>query len=89
MIAKIEQKEVTKMTDFNLDRDEAIVLESDEVLRLKQDGDYDELDHVVLTNKRLYGSYEKGTGFFTKSNTKFYIWPLSDIKVINGQAQVQ
>ena len=29
------------MTDFNLDRDEAIVLESEEVLRLKQDGDYD------------------------------------------------
>ena len=77
------------MTNLNLDRDEAIVLESEDVLRLKQDGDYDELDHVVLTNKRLYGSYEKGTGFFTKSNTEFYIWPLSDIKVINGQAQVQ
>ena len=43
------------MTNLNLDRDEAIVLESEDVLRLKQDGDYDELDHVVLTNKRLYG----------------------------------
>lgn len=77
------------MTDFNLDRDEAIVLESDEVLRLKQDGDYDELDHVVLTNKRLYGSYEKSIGLFKKSSTEIYTWPLSDIKIINGQAQVQ
>lgn len=77
------------MTNLNLDRDEAIVLESEEVLRLKQDGDYDELDNVVLTNKKLYGSYKKGLGLFKKSNTELYAWPLSDIKIINGQAQAQ
>lgn len=77
------------MTNFTLDRDEAIVLESEEVLRLKQDGDYDELDNVVLTNKKLYGSYKKGIGLFKKSNTELYTWLLSDIKIINGQAQVQ
>ena len=67
----LEQKGVIKMTNLNLDRDEAIVLESEEILRLKQDDDYDELDHVVLTNKKLYGSYEKSNGLFKKALRNF------------------
>lgn len=77
------------MTDLSFDRDEAIVLESEEVLRLKRDGDYDELDDVILTNKKIYGSYEKSTSLFKERSLELYTWSLSDIKIINGQAQVQ
>lgn len=80
------------MTNLSLDRDEAIVLECEYVYWLNRDsdgdGEYEEIDTFVLTNKRLYCSYEKDNGLFKQNTTELRVWSLSDIKIINGQAQV-
>lgn len=75
------------MVDLDLDIDEAIVLENNNVTWASRD--YITIDNLVLTNKRLYCSYKKSNGLFKKSTDELCSFNLSDIKIINGQAQAQ
>lgn len=75
------------MVDLNLDIDEAIVLENSDVIWASRE--YISIDNLVLTNKRLYCLYQKSNGLFKKATNEIRSFNLSDIKIINGQAQVQ
>lgn len=72
---------------IDLDIDEAIMLENSDTMWASRE--YISIDNLVLTNKRLYCLYQKSNGLFKKATDELCAFNLSDIKIINGQAQVQ
>jgi|LSQX01.3.fsa_nt_gb RNA polymerase subunit RPABC4/transcription elongation factor Spt4 len=75
------------MIDLNLDFDEGIVLETSEAIWVSRKDK--KLDGFVLTNKNIYCSYKQSTVLFSKPTVELVKLPLSDIKIINNQSQVQ
>lgn len=75
------------MASLNLDFDEGILLSGEDVIWVSRDFEY--LDDFLLTNKRLYCTYEKSNGLFKKPTEETCILSLSDIKMLNGQPLVQ
>lgn len=44
---------------------------------------------LVLTNKRIYGVYQKNNGIFKKTTEEMMELQLADIKIVNGQLMVK
>lgn len=76
------------MADLNLAYDEGIILESELNDVFWMTKDLVRLQKLYLTNKNLYLTYKKSNGLFSKSTDEMIKWPLSDIKIINGQPMV-
>lgn len=75
------------MVNLNLDDNEGIILQSEDVTWVTRN-DLD-LENFVLTNKKLYCTYEKSNGVFKKPTKELCVLSLSDIKTYNGQAFIQ
>ncbi|MCI8530822.1 MAG: zinc-ribbon domain-containing protein [Lachnospiraceae bacterium] len=75
------------MTSITFEHDENVILESEDVSWISRDGE--NIDRFVLTNKRLYCAYKKSNGLFKKATNELSVFLLTDIRIINGQVQVQ
>lgn len=75
------------MFEYNLDYDEGVILENEDVIWASRSNL--NLDTFALTNKKLYCIYRKSNGIFKKPAKECGVLPLSDIKIINGQAMVR
>lgn len=75
------------MVNINFDYDERVVLETTDVMWVSRQ--YKKISRLVLTNKRLYCICEGKNGFFQKPTSEFFVFPLFDIRIVNGCAQIQ
>lgn len=75
------------MTSITFEHDENVILESEDVSWISRDGE--NIDRFVLTNKRLYCEYKKSNGLFKKATNELCVFLLTDIRIIDGQVQVQ
>lgn len=75
------------MRDINIGYDGHVILQSENVSWVSRG--IDNIDMLVLTNKKLYCAYKRSNGLFKKATNELCEFSLVDIKIINGQAQVQ
>ncbi len=75
------------MVNLNLEQDEGILLQSSEILFYGEIDEETEIDELLLTNKNLICVIDKSIGLFKSEKVAKKI-PLTDIKVVDGQAQI-
>lgn len=74
------------MVGLRIEYDEEIFAEASGVRWLFKLGNMNQyFDILVLTNKRIYGVYQKGNGLFKKPSEEMMELRLADIKITNGQ----
>lgn len=75
------------MVNLNLEVDEYIVLESEDAIWNSRD--YQDIDNLLLSNKKLYCFFKKSNGLFKKATDELCVFSLDEIKIIDGKAIVQ
>lgn len=77
------------MVGLQIGYDEEILAECSDVQWVSKLDNIDQcFDMLVLTNKRVYGVYQKSNGLFKKSSEEMMELQLADIKISNGQPMV-
>lgn len=74
------------MTDLNLNNDESIVLEAEDVQKIGQQNE--RVVEMYLTNQNLIHVIQTKNGLFSKPTKEIIKIPLNEIKIINGEVQV-
>lgn len=75
------------MINLHLDLDERILLSEEEATWVSRDFEY--LDELLLTNKKLYCTFEKSNGLFKKPSEETCVLSLADIKLLDGQPLIR
>lgn len=77
------------MVGLQIGHDEEIIAECSNVRWVSKLENIDQyFDTLVLTNKRVYGVYQKSNGLFKKTSEEMMELSLADIKISNGQPLV-
>ena len=77
------------MVGLQIGNDEEILLESSGVWWISKLKNLNQHFNVlVLTNKRIYGVYQKSNGIFKKASEELVELDLADIKISNNQPMV-